>query len=110
MQEKITIINVKRSTQKLKFQQTIFLSAWLNNESRLRQEGWLPKNDIEKVEYEEVNDGLELDEVIIEEEKEFDGVDYSEYTLAELKAACDEKNIKYHHASKENKLISLLEA
>ena len=111
MQEKITIINVKRSTPDKTFKQTIYLSAWQNAEAKLRGQGWLPSNDIEKVEYEEVNDGLGMEEVeIIEstEEKDGDLNDLDSLSLEELKAECDKRGIKYHHASKANKLIALL--
>jgi len=111
-QNKVTIVNIKRSTAKLSYVSTIMESIWLKNEGKLKSQGWLLKDSIDKVEIIEVNDGLGLQEVeIVEAEEVKEEVivpdDISE--LDALKAELKAKGIKFHHASKEAKLRTLLE-
>ena len=126
-QKIVEIINIKRSTAKLKHETSVYETLWLKNEGKLKSEGWLLKSDIESVEIIKVDDGLGLEEVEIveakeeEEEEEEEVLDvivesketngnYEDYTLDELKEKLNAKGIKFHHASKEKKLIELLKA
>jgi len=112
-QNKVTIVNIKRSTAKLSYVSTIMESIWLKNEGKLKSQGWLLKDSIDKVEIIEVNDGLGLQEVEIVEAEDVvkeevivpDDISELDALKAELKA----KGIKFHHASKEAKLRTLLE-
>lgn len=111
-QNKVTIVNIKRSTAKLTYESTIMESVWLKTEGKLKSQGWLLKDSIDKVEIIEVNDGLGLQEVeIVEATDVKDGLDDTPDVseLDALKAECKAKGIKFHHASKEAKLRTLLE-
>ena len=116
-QKTVKIVNIKRSSPDKQVEQTIYESLWLRKENGLREHGWLPKNDIKEIKVEEVIDGKGIDTITIEEETVEEVVEtaseskaYEDMTLIELKEACDAKGISFHHASKENKLRSLLEA
>ena len=121
MQPTVKIINIKKSAASGKtFDSTIFESAWKKGEAQLRKDGWVLADQIESITVEKVEDGLGLEEVVVEESKEeekvvplsdtMEGKDYVDMTKEELQKACDDKGIKYHHANKERKLIQLLEA
>ncbi len=105
--EVIEIVNIQKSTDKNEFSSTIFRHIWESREGKYRREGWLPKEEIAEVKHEVVEDdkGIETIEIV-----ELDDTvdDYDLMSLDELKALCKEKEIKFHHASKESKLISLL--
>ncbi len=117
-QKKVTIVNIKKSSVDGKtHESTIFESLWIKEESKLKKRGFILKDQIESIVVEKVDDGLEFDEVIIEEPKVEEVVkedttekSYSEMTKKELQAVCNEKGIKYHHANKKEKLIELLGA
>lgn len=117
-QKKVTIINVKRSSEGRLFKQVIFESIWLKREDKLKEQGWMLADNIKEIITEKVEDGKGSKTVeIVEEETVEDEVveetevkSYEDMTVKELQAACDEKGITYHHASKSKKLISLLEA
>ena len=117
-QKKVSIINVQRSSTGKLFKQTIMESIWLKKEAKLKDDGWLLEDDIKEIKTEEVDDGKGINTVVIEEEEVTDSVpdlfneekDFSEMNKAELQAVCDKKGIKYHHATKKENLIKLLEA
>lgn len=106
-QKVIEIINVRRSTEGIKFVQPIYESIWLKREEKLRNDGWIPTESIERIEIVPVDDGKGIRTVEVVGEKE-DAKSLDDLNLVELKEMCDKRNIKYHHASKENKLIQLL--
>jgi hypothetical protein len=119
-QEIVNIINVKRSkTSGKTFESSIYIKLWEKNEAKLKSEGWLLKSDIESIEIIKVEDGLGLEEIEVveapeaEEEEEVivpESKPLEELTLDELKEMCKMRGIKFHHASKEAKLIELLKA
>tara|TARA_R110002096_G_C14056978_1_gene673930 strand:+ start:113 stop:469 length:357 start_codon:yes stop_codon:yes gene_type:complete len=116
-QETVNIVNIKRSTTDKVVEQTIYKSLWLNKEAKLRADGWFVKDEIKEVITEVVEDGKEIDTIeVVEEVKEeledvvSDELSYEDMSLEQLKKACDDKDIIYHHASKSKKLISLLTA
>ena len=116
LQKTVKIVNVKKSMPDKKFEQTIFETIWLKRESFLREQGWMLEDEIKEVIIETVEDNKGIETFTIEEEIKEEVIedngskDYSEMSKEELQAACDEKGIKYHHANKITKLISLLEA
>lgn len=114
-QSTIKIVNIKRSISKDKrFEQTLFASLWKKKEDKLRSQGWLPVSEIEEIKEEIVEDGKGKKTVVIEEAKEKveepvqEVKDYKDMSLEELKSECKAKGIKFHGASKEEKLIELL--
>jgi hypothetical protein len=103
-QKVVKIVNVKRSiSAEKRFEQNMMLSLWEQKEDELRGRGWLPASEIKEIKTEKVEDGKGKKTIDIVEEKE-----YSEMTLDELKAECKSQGIKFHGASKEEKLIELL--
>ena len=116
-QKRVHIVNIKRSTPGKSVEQYIYEVIWLKNEVKLREQGWFISEEIQEVVTEVVEDGKGLDtieivEEVIEEETPVVNTkdSYEDYSIEELKKACDDKGISYHHASKSKKLISLLEA
>ena len=116
-QKTVNIVNIMKSgATSNKHESTIYESLWLKKEADLRKKGWVLADQIESITVEEVNDGLEIDEVVVEEVAVEETIEestdkpYSEMTKAELQAVCTEKDIKFHHANKKEKLIELLEA
>ena len=114
-QETIVIVNIKRSiSSEKRFEQKLYKSHWEGKEDYLRSEGWLPVSEIKEVKTEVVEDGKGKKVVDIVEEEVIEPVvvteekDYSKMSLEELRKECDDNDIKYHGASKEEKLISLL--
>lgn len=65
-----------------------------------------PEYDEEDSEY---DDEDELDEEYDEDVDNFDFIDFSAYTIAELKEMCDERNIKYKAKEKKQNLVMKLE-
>jgi len=64
---------------------------------------------IEEVDDKDVpKDAVIQDEVVIEDEFEIEVELENEYTLEDLKDMCKEKDIYFHHATKEKKLKELL--
>lgn len=116
-QKTVNIINIKRSSPGKLFKQTIMESIWLRKEAKLKDDGWLLENDIKEIKTEVVDDGKGIDTITIVEEviEDIEVVEdsnkpYSEMTKKELQTVCESKGIKYHHATKEENLIKLLEA
>lgn len=109
-QEKVTLINIKRSTATGKTHETtIFRTLFDKKEAILKAQGWLLKSDIDEIVVEEINDGLGAVEVVEEVVETLEVKSYTEMTLAELQAECKAQGLKFHHANKETKLISILE-
>ncbi len=116
-QKTVNIVNIQKSgVSGNKHESTIFESLWLKKEADLRKKGWVLADQIESIVVEKVNDGLEMDTVVIEEAvveevvAETTDKSYPEMTKTELQAVCTEKGIKFHHANKKEKLIELLGA
>jgi len=118
-QKTVTLINIKKSAVNgNKHETTIFETLWLKKEVSLREQGWVLKSQIESIKVETVNDGLGINEVIVEEPKtvveditsKLIEKSYSEMSKEELQLSCTDKGIKFHHANKKEKLIELLEA
>ena len=119
----ITIVDVQRTTPGKLFESEIYLHIWDANEKKLRKQGWIPKDDIDKIEVVTVNDGLEEKTVeveeSIEETTEFvdfndsedeDLDDYDLMNINELKKACKDANINFTKKATENSLRNKLRA
>jgi hypothetical protein len=117
-QKTVKIVNPKRSiSNEKKFEAEMYETLWLKKEADLRAKGWLLGSEIKEVVYEKVDDGkgiktvnTEVEELVTEKEIEVSTKSIDEMNLSELKAECEARGLKFHHASKKKKLIELLTA
>jgi len=124
----IKIIDVQRSSPGKLFESEMYLHIWEAKEGKLRGQGWIPKNEIEKIEVTEVADGLENTTVEIEEavettetidltesdtedtDEDEDLDDFDLMELDALKKECQKRNIHYTKKATENSLRNKLRA
>ena len=124
----IKLVDIQRSVPGKLWETEMYVHIYEAEKQKGKMTNWIPKDDIDKMEFEEVNDGLKSKTVEIVKEApkpspkvetvtfednlndSDDEDDLELLSISELQDLCNEKGIKFHHKAKEEKLIKLLKA
>jgi hypothetical protein len=115
MRPTIKLVDTSRSTEGKLFESDIYVHIYEKQKALGKMQNWIPKDKIDSIKTEIVEDTVE-DEIVIEElttETEDVNVegstDFELMSLEELKEYADENGIKYHPNTKsEEKMVKKL--